>query len=72
MKLRTSVTLPELTLQQLEDLKKFYKDPEVLGDSFSVSRLIIICVNYFWKHIFEDDHDFNNVTSKILQNRTNV
>lgn len=64
MRKRISATLPDLTIKQLEDLRKFYKREDVLGDEFSMSRLIVICINYFWKHIFEEPNPFNKKTEK--------
>ena len=58
MRKRICSTLPDFTLQQIEDLKKFYEREEVLGDKFSTSRILIICVNYFWKHIYKEPDEF--------------
>lgn len=53
MKTIISARLPEMTIEQMEMLKRFYELDELTGDRFSTSRIIIICVNFFWKHIFE-------------------
>lgn len=53
MKTIISARLPEITIEQIEMLKRFYELDDMTGDRFSTSRIIIICVNFFWKHILE-------------------
>lgn len=53
MKTIISARLPEMTIEQIEMLKRFYELDDMTGDRFSTSRIIIICINFFWKHIFE-------------------
>lgn len=54
MKKLISARLPEMTIEQIEMLKRFYELDDLTATRFSTSRIIIICVNYFWKHIFEE------------------
>lgn len=53
MKTMISARVPGMTIEQIEMLKRFYELDDLTGDRFSTSRIIIICVNFFWKHIFE-------------------
>lgn len=57
MKTMISARLPEITIEQIEMLKRFYELDDLTGERFSTSRIIIICVNFFWKHIFEKKSD---------------
>lgn len=53
MKTIISARLPEMTIEQIEMLKRYYELDELTGDRFSTSRILIICINFFWKHMFE-------------------
>lgn len=53
MKTMISGRVPDMTIEQIEMLKRFYELDDLTGDRFSTSRIIIICINFFWKHIFE-------------------
>lgn len=53
MKTMISARVPDMTIEQIEMLKRYYELDDLTGDRFSTSRIIIICVNFFWKHIFE-------------------
>lgn len=46
---RTTITIPDTTLNQIEDLKKYYK--ELDGDEFKPNTSYIIrkAVNYLWR-----------------------
>lgn len=67
MKTIISARLPEMTIEQMEMLKRLYELDELTGDRFSTSRIIIICVNFFWKHIFETKTDtyLDNITDQV-------
>lgn len=66
--MHTSIRFDEFTEKQIKDLKKFYEIPEVLGTKFSTTRILIIAINYFWKHIFETEHELSEYAEEIKQN----
>lgn len=68
MKTIISARLPEMTIEQIEMLKRFYELDEMTGDRFSTSRIIIICVNFFWKHIFETKTNtyLDNIRDQVM------
>lgn len=68
MKTIISARLPEMTIEQIEMLKRFYELDEMTGDRFSTSRIIIICINFFWKHIFETKTNtyLDNIKDQVM------
>jgi len=67
-----SARLPEMTINQIEDIKDFYyidseKDP--CRTRYSTARIIIICVNAFWKTLFEAEHELSWIADQVRHNK---
>lgn len=55
MKQRTSVTISEETIEQLKDLKEYYKN---MIPSINTSMILEVAVNQLWKDIIDP---YNNI-----------
>lgn len=69
MKKIISTRLPEMTIEQIEMLKRFYELDDLTQTKFSTSRIIIICINNFWKKIFEEATDtyLDDVADQVMK-----
>lgn len=55
MKQRTSITIQEETIKQLEDLKEYYQN---MIPSINTSMIVEVAVNQLWKDIIDS---YNNI-----------
>lgn len=67
MKKTVSTRLPDFTIEQINMLKRFYEVDDPANERFSTSRIIIICINKFWEHIFVDTYNSNDGLDNIRE-----